>query len=203
MKNRYNFCQQKHSHFLTSLSSATKWLSSTAIRLFSSSTDEIDIEGDSENIMKETIIIPPIKRNRGRPRKDPNAPKKPRFFPERNELVRRRLSVHTRSGEVPDEFKPNDGETRFLLTFKSLPKNLELIAKNLHPPAHNKYEEHRLACKLLNEEHASEQKEIFIPTFRKLPQSRTIREVEKGLKEQVNCFYSQQFLIIMSLGIYE
>lgn len=171
-----------------SLSSATKWLSSTAIKLFSSSTDEIDIEGDSENIRVEPIIAAPAKRNRGRPRKDPNAPKKPRFIPERKELGRRRVSGVTRSGEFRKEFNPNDGETRFLLTFKSLPKNLEIIAKNLHPPTYNKYEEHLLACKLLNEECASEQKEIFIPTFRKLPQLRTIMEVEKGLKEQVNCF---------------
>lgn len=173
---------------MPSLSSATKWLSSTAIRLFSSSTDEIDIEEYSENIIEEPIIAAPAKRNRGRPRKDPNAPKKPRFIPERKELGRRRISGFARSGELREEFKPNDGETRFLLTFKSLPKNLEIIAKNLHPPTHNKYEEHRLACKLLNEECASEQKEIFIPTFRKLPQLRTIREVEKGFKEQVNCF---------------
>lgn len=136
--------------------------------------------------MEGTEVSAPAKRSRGRPRKDPNAPKRPRFIPERNELGKRRLSDAARTGYFREEFKPNDGETRFLLTFKSLPKNLEIIAKNLHPPTHNKYEEHRLACKLLNEECASEQKEICIPTFRKLPQLRTIREVEKGLNEQVN-----------------
>ena len=168
-----------------SLSSATKWLSSAAIRLFSSSTDDIDIEGDSENIQNEKQNIAPAKRSRGRPRRDPNAPRKPRFIPERKELGKLRSST-IKSEELGLECGPNDGETRFLLTFKSLPKNLEIIAKTLHPSTHNKYEEHRLVCKLLNEDCFTKQREIFIPTFRKLAQLRTTREVEKGLKEQVN-----------------
>lgn len=99
-------------------------------------------------------------------------------------MGRRRVSS-VKSRELREESGPNDGETRFLLTFKALPNNLLIIAKTLHPPTHNKFEEHRLVCKLLNDASTNQQKEIFIPTFRKLSHLRTIREAEKGLKEQV------------------
>ena len=186
MKNRYIIKKINIvSHYLFSLASATKWLSSTAIRLFSSSSDEINAEEGFIKAQEKKQMPSLAKRGRGRPRKDPNAPKKSRFIPERKELGRRRSSGVIKNENTREECGINDGETRFLLTFKVLPENLQIIAKTLHPPTHNKFEEHRLVCKLLNEDCTIKQKEIFIPTFRKLPRLRTIREIEKDLKEQV------------------
>lgn len=171
---------KKQIFILYSLSTATKWLSSTAIRLFSSSSDDIN-EKETQTEQQAVVGISIAKRGRGRPRKDPNAPKVPRFVRERREVGQRRLSVH----KIRQEDGPNDGEIRFMLTFNALPKNLQIIAKTLYPPTNNKYEEHRLVCKLLNEEDNTKRKEIFIPTFRKLSRPRTTMEGEKGLKEKV------------------
>lgn len=125
------------------------------------------------------------KRGRGRPRKDPNAPKKPRFIPEKREFVKRRASTLRSCEFQREEYGPNDGETRFLLTYKALPNNLQIIAKTLHPTAHNKYEKHRVTCKILNDESCAKPREIFIPTFRKLPKSRNFKEFKKNNKEKV------------------
>lgn len=124
------------------------------------------------------------KRGRGRPRKDAYAPRVPRFISDRREM--RRPST-LRSSESRNS-APNDGQTRFLLSFKALPKNLQIIAKTLHPPANNKYEEHRVVCKILNEESNSRPREIFIPTYRKLSQNRNPKIVDKTIKVTVFCF---------------
>lgn len=158
-------------------------MSSTAVRLFSSSSDSInekECQIDQQKVTANSVV----KRGRGRPRKDPKAPKIPRFVPERRETGPRRPSAF-RSREVHEECGPNDGEIRFLLTFDALPKNLQIIAKTLYPPTNNKYEEHRLVCKILNEEDNTKKKEIFIPTFRKLSRARTVIESKKHSKEKV------------------
>ena len=75
----------------------------------------------------------------------------------------------------------DDGQVRYLLTLKALPKHLRLIAQLLHPPPQDKYEEHRLACKLFAEdEDKSAKREIFIPTFRHLPaNAKLTRDIER------------------------
>lgn len=153
--------------------------------MFSSSSDEVDIEDDNNRPSEIQALQILSKRGRGRPRKDPNAPTKPRFIPERREMGKRRASS-IRSGESKqEESVPNDGEIRFLLTFRALPNNLQILAKALYPQPHNKYEEHRIVCKILNEENNTRPREIFIPTFRKLTHCRSFKETEKKLVEKV------------------
>ena len=161
--------------FICRLNSATKWLSSTAMRLFSSSTDEInEKEKDKTSISKANIVSANIKRGRGRPRKDPNTPKVKRFIPKWTDIGPRRSADPRRRCALREESGPNDGEARFLLTINALPKNLQIIAKTLHPQPHNKYEEHRLVCRILREEEDNlKLREIFIPTFRKIKISRS------------------------------
>lgn len=151
--------------------------------MFSSSSDDVNgQDGPSHKKFQNKLVNP--KGGRGRPRKDPNAPKVPRFIPEQRDLGKRRASV-MRSRENPDDNGPQDGETRFLLTINALPKNLQIIAKTLYPSTHNKYEEHRLVCKILSEENQSRPNEIFIPTFRKISRTRVPSEKRNIIKEKV------------------
>lgn len=153
--------------------------------MFSSSSDEVDIEEDNNKPSEIQPFRISSKRGRGRPRKDPNAPRKPQFIPERREKEKRRASS-IRSGESQqEESGPIDGEIRFLLTFKALPNNLQILAKALYPQPHNKYEEHRIVCKILNEQNNTRPREIFIPTFRKLSHNRSFKDTEKKLVQKV------------------
>lgn len=166
-----------------SLYSAKRWLSSTAIRMFSSS-DEIDINDNNTQLSEEQKSQIEKKRGRGRPRKDLNAPAKSRFIHEGREFGKRRASS-LRSDEFQhEESGPNDGKIRFLLTFKALPNNLQVLAKSLYPRARNKYEEHRIVCKIIND-NSTQPREIFIPTFRKLSQSRSFKEIDKKVIDKV------------------
>lgn len=170
-----------------SLTNATRWLSSTASRLFSSSGEDIH-EKSIQIHEPEPSTCPITKRGRGRPRKNPNDPKIPKLVPEPRKMGQRRSSVLRSRDLRREEIGPNDGQVRFLLTFNTLPKNLQIIAKTLYPPTHNKYEEHRLVCKILNEDENTRRREIFIPTFRKLPRARTTKESEKEFNEKVHLF---------------
>lgn len=82
-------------------------------------------------------------------------------------------AIHSRTRSLSaHEIDSNEEEekVRYLLTLKALPKHLQLIAQLLHPRPQDKYEEHRLACKLFAEDEGkSVKREIFIPTFRYLP----------------------------------
>lgn len=153
--------------------------------MFSSSSDEVDIEEDNKKPSEIQPLQISSKRGRGRPRKGPNAPRKPRFIPERREMEKRRASSIRSVESQQEESGPNDGEIRFLLTFKALPNNLQILAKALYPQLHNKYEEHRIVCKILNEENNTRPREIFIPTFRKLSHNRSFKDTEKKLVEKV------------------
>lgn len=152
-----------------------------------SSSDEMDINDNNTQPSEEQVPQIVSRRGRGRPRKDLNAPGKSRFIPERREFGKRRAS----SLRSHEESGPNDGEIRFLLTFKALPNNLQVLAKTLYPRAQNKYEEHRIVCKILNDDNSTKPREIFIPTFRKLPRSRSFKEIEKKKIEKV--FYLSVF----------
>lgn len=158
-----------------------------------SSSDEMDINDNNTQPSEEQPPQIASKRKRGRPRKDLNAPAKSRFIPEKREFGKRRASS-LRIGEFQqhEESGPNDGEIRFLLTFKALPNNLQVLAKTIYPRAHNKYEEHRIVCKILNDDNSTKPLEIFIPTFRKLSRSRSFKEIEKKVLDKVfylNIFY--------------
>lgn len=184
--NRYIF--NFRNFYLNSLVSAKKWLSSTAIRIFSSSSDEMESKSDIEEceIVKSREIIlktTAIKRGPGRPRKDITAPKASRFVPDRREIKHRRSST-LRNSDSQDN-GPKDGQVRFLLSIKALPKNLQILAKALHPHLNNKYDEHRVVCKILNDESNLRPQEIFIPTYRKLPQPINMKKLDKNIKEKV------------------
>ena len=151
--------------------------------MFSSSSDDIVAEDDNNRSSERKELKLVSKRGRGRPRKDPNAPVKPRFIPERREMGKRRASCRPQHYE---EIVPNDGEIRYLLTFKSLPNNLQMIAKTLYPHSKNKYEEHRIVCKIINDENNARPREIFIPTFRKLKKRRSFKDIEvKSVEDKV------------------
>lgn len=143
------------------------------------------------------------KRGRGRPRKekDPKATIGPNKKSLVHKLERTRSSTKKRNiNDSLDEVGPNDGEVRYLLTLKSLPKNLEIIAKSLFPPTKNKFEEHRLVCKVLNEERDTKPREIFIPTFRKLPQNRKGQKIHE--KEGKQSSKSEKVNIVIIIFVY-
>lgn len=175
------------------LVSAKQWLASTANKLFSSSNEDLNSNSQSQSKLPLTLkedqeqIQKQVKRGRGRPRKGPNDPKVPRFVPNRREkdLGKTRSSVLKAKKLKINELPPNDGQVRYLLTFNSLPKNLQILAKSLHPVTKNKYEEHQLVCKILQEEQRTKPHEIFIPTFQKLSRNRTKKDIEIGLKQKV------------------
>jgi hypothetical protein len=155
--------------------------------MFSSPSDDVDVEDDNNKLSEMQASKITSKRGRGRPRKPPNSPPKPRFIAERKEkeLGKRRPSSVRSCESQHEDCGPNDGEIRFLLTFKALPNNLQILAKVLYPKAHNKYEEHRITCKILNDENNTRPREIFIPTFRKLSPGKSFRENKKKLMGKV------------------
>lgn len=185
MQNRYlNIIKMNILRFniLFSIFSAKKWLSTTAMKLFSSSEEDLEATAESEKeIIEKSVEISQVKRGRGRPRKDPNAPK---IMKSNSDMSRRRRryelrgSSSLRSSKSNADVAPNDGQRRFLLTYKALPKNLQILAKINYPEAHNMYEEHRIVCRIIND-NTPKPKEIFIPTFRRLAKPRNLKDVNR------------------------
>jgi hypothetical protein len=192
----------------SSLRSATEWLSSTAMRIFSSSSESVSKDGESTDRSQNNSS--PIwhprdqhpqrkssrtdadigeSRSRGRPRKNPAEPRRHNmtFTRELLSMKGAMTSTRTRSSATktqaagPEGGPPLDGQTRYLLTLAALPRNIQILALVLHPPPRNKFEEHRLACRLFNE-HLQEtvHPEISIPTFRRLGQLRSHKDAEKN-----------------------
>ncbi len=90
-------------------------------------------------------------------------------------------------------------EVRFMLTLKALPPALRVIGQLLHPVPRSAQEEHLLACKLMagEEELQAKPNEIAIPTFKRLPSLRTVKEVEKNIKEKVGSKEESFYLLLM------
>jgi hypothetical protein len=108
-------------------------------------------------------------------------------------------SINKDDGVAGDE-----GEARFMLTFKALPPCLRVIAQLLHPAPQAPQEEHRLVCRLMSENNSEmqiKQNEIAIPTFKRLPSLRTGKESEKQTEEKVVTTQFARYFF-MALGNY-